>query len=163
MIVRTLSEIQRRAFAKATVIKVFQIIGYPWETEREVIDGLAETRETLREADVGPGRVVLMFTVTPFSPEPLTPMQCDGVPWIDWHAFFADRERRAVYSGNHLEAFVLPQIQVPWTLAKRIILNRCRSPEHARDLLRKVGDKVFSGDIESITGKISSPPLNYLT
>lgn len=162
MIRRTLEDIQSRGYASAVVIKVFQIVGYPWESESSVIDALRETRSVLAESDRGPGRILIMFLVTPFSPEPLTPMQLEPASWIDWHRFFASRERRAVYAGKHLEAFVLPQIQVPWTLAKRVVLNRGESPGEIREAIASCKRKEITPLLTRIMGQQTSPPLGYL-
>lgn len=162
MIVRTLRGIAAHGWTKPTVIKVFQIAGYPWESESTMSESLRELRDVCAQCDTGPGRIVLMFLVTPFSPEPLTPMELEPASWIDWHAYFSDRDRRAVYSGKHLEAFVLPQIQVPWTLAKRVALNRGRSPDEIRAAIDMTVARKSDSLLDMLMGRQQSRPLAYL-
>jgi hypothetical protein len=107
-------------------LKVFQIIGYPWETEASLKDDILRMRSLLsRVTSRGNGRIMMMFTNTPFSPEPLTPME-DEPANIEtrWRDILLHDDYRCVYDSPHLNAFILPQIPGPLTLYKRVALNR---------------------------------------
>lgn len=112
------------------VLKVFQIVGYPWETIDSINADIEHMREVLAEADLATkqtGRVVIMFVNTPFSPEPLTPMQDDRASVdINWrHALIGQSPQcRNVYKGINIEAFMLPQISGPLSLLRRVAVNR---------------------------------------
>lgn len=111
----------------AIVLKVYMIVGYPWETPETVLRDVYEFRQLLAAADSGSGgRVVLMLLFTPFSPEPMTPMQCDDIPEVDWGPVL-ERAGRALYWSEHLEAFILPQVASHATLTRRIAVNRCEA------------------------------------
>lgn len=124
----TLADIINRGMAKPVVIKIFQIVGYPWETAASVKRDVAHHADVLRAADEkskGGGRVVILYTVTPFSPEPMTPMQDCPASIIDWRDVFDNLPvPRRVYKGKHVEAFILPQINGPFKLARRVAINR---------------------------------------
>ena len=112
------------------MLKVFQIVGYPWETVDSLNADIEHMREVLASADLATkqtGRVVIMFVNTPFSPEPLTPMQDDRASVdINWrHALIGQTSKcRNVYTGTNIEAFILPQISGPLSLLRRVAVNR---------------------------------------
>ena len=118
------------------VIKVFQIIGYPWETPESVAEDIRRMGELLSRIRHGRGRVVLLFMVTPFSPEPLTPMEDDPASLVCWRDFLVESNLRAVCSTAQCEAFILPQINSPLTLLKRIAINRGMEETEIRDLAK---------------------------
>jgi radical SAM superfamily enzyme YgiQ (UPF0313 family) len=78
---------------RAINLKIFNIIGYPWETKQSVKQDIERIREFLSECDLHKGgaenRLLIMMMFTPFSPEPMTPMQNDK-PNIDviWRGRF---------------------------------------------------------------------------
>lgn len=120
-----LRAIQALDLPSACVVKVYMIIGFPWETPESVIRDIAVFRQLLADSDAGcGGRVVLMFLVTPFSPEPMTPMQHDPVNMTEWRPVI-EAAGRALYWSDHLEAFILPQIAGLQTLLRRVAINRC--------------------------------------
>ena len=112
------------------VLKVFQICGYPWETIDSVNRDIEHMRDVLRQADNVrklSGRVVVMFVSTPFSPEPLTPMQEERASVdINWRQALIGQspQCRNVYKGINIEAFMLPQISGPLSLLRRVAVNR---------------------------------------
>ncbi len=134
-VIDKLRGIQECHYPAATVIKVYMIVGYPWETPESVMRDMSRLREVFALADAGHGgRVVLMLLVTPFSPEPMTPMEGAPVRPVDWRHVI-EQGGRALYWSDHLEAFVLPQIALPETLLRRVAVNRC-DPENADDVSR---------------------------
>jgi hypothetical protein len=107
------------------VLKVFQIAGYPWETLESVNTDIDRMSDIMARCDtIGPGRVVVMFLNTPFSPEPLTPMQYENIPLIDWRNNITGNRCRAIYKSPNLESFILPQTPGLMTLLKRVAINR---------------------------------------
>ena len=124
-IIAKIRAIQALDLASAVVIKVFQIVGYPWETPESVLKDLGEFRDLMARADSAEGgRVVIMMLFTPFSPEPLTPMEGMPIKAYSWRSVI-EASGRSVYWSDHLEVFILPQIQLAKTLARRILINRC--------------------------------------
>lgn len=112
-------------------MKVFQIVGYPWETPESINKDIERMREILAEADAPTkqsGRVLIMFLNTPFSPEPLTPMENDLANiYVNWREVIFGSGRvtgRNVYKGRNIEAFILPQMSGSLTLLKRVAVNR---------------------------------------
>jgi hypothetical protein len=111
-------------------LKVFQIVGYPWETLATVesdIDQMTELLSTVRST--GPGRVVIMFINTPFSPEPLTPMEKDPISLVDWRTKLTGNRCRPMLKKKHIEAFILPQTPGLFTTLCRVAVNRGCTPE----------------------------------
>lgn len=136
-------------------LKVFQIVGYPWETTESIEADLNVMRDILSQADCSHktiGRLVVMFVTTPFSPEPLTPMEDDAANvHTNWRQYLTDDNKcKRIWKGTNIEAFTLPQIQSPVTLAKRVAINRGASREQLIALSRcKTIDEILSitGDL----------------
>ena len=112
------------------VLKVFQICGYPWETVDSVNSDIEHMRDVFAQADNTiklSGRVVVIFVNTPFSPEPLTPMQDERASVdINWRRVLIGQspQCRNVYKGTNIEAFMIPQIPGPLSLLRRVAVNR---------------------------------------
>lgn len=126
-----------RGWDKPVVLKVFQIVGYPWETPETVKADIAAFADLLKGIDADSpasgGRVLMMICHTPFSPEPLTPMQHCPAQLTNWRAVIDSLPvPRQIYAGKHIEAFCLPQIPGPFTLAKRCAIQRGCSAEAFR-------------------------------
>ena len=113
---------------KAINLKIFNIIGYPWETLNSLKKDIIIIKNILEKCDKLIGgkenRLLLMFLLTPFSPEPLTPMEkMSANIIINWRSEL-NKMGRQIYKGIDIEAFFLPQINTPYTLAKRVMINR---------------------------------------
>ena len=108
------------------VLKVFQIVGYPWETEETVLKDVRELQETLEQVNPSTkSRIMIMFTVTPFSPEPFTAMERERCNIdVKWRDLFLREDVKCVIDKPYLNAFFLPQIANPLTLLKRVAVNR---------------------------------------
>ena len=154
-----------------TVIKVFQIVGYPWETAESIERDINHMRDVLAQADCPQkttGRLLIMFLNTPFSPEPITPMENDPASiHINWRKVMlgdVGNKGRNVYKGKNIEAFILPQISGPLTLLKRVAVNRGASADQLRALnkCKTIDDAmlVVPGIWEADAGKRVS---DYLT
>ena len=131
IIIRKLRALREVNYPKTCNLKIYQIVGYPWETPNTLRQDLTATAELLREAD-GPmgGRIFIMFSITPFSPEPYTPLANERVSFYDWREVIntwqsPSGRTRQVYKGDRIEAMILPQIPGIHTLQRRIALNHC--------------------------------------
>jgi len=113
------------------VIKLYMIIGYPWENAETFARDKAELAGMFADADGDGARIFLMLLFTPFSPEPLTPMQSEQVVFNDWNKII-NGAGRSLYKGKSIEAYILPQISGPLTLQKRIALNRAGAENRER-------------------------------
>jgi len=125
---------------KAVCIKLFQIIGYPWETKQTLFEDIRENTKTWGR--VGRGnkqnkRIVVMYLFTPFSPEPLTPMQYEKANIVDnWREYLGGGSCYKIYDDNNINVFTLPQINSGFTLAKRVMVNRATNGN--AEIIRKI-------------------------
>lgn len=118
-------------------LKVFMIVGYPWESAGSVRDDLLHLRDVLRRVRPGlsGGRIMMLLTWTPFSPEPLTPMEDEPANIeINWRDILLHDDYRCVFDSPHLNAFSLPQIPGPLTLYRRVAVNRGARVEQLRGI-----------------------------
>lgn len=167
---------------KVVNLKIYNIIGYPWETADSISSDLINLRNIFHECDQkrgGPGnRVLIMMMFTPFSPEPLTPMELLK-PNIDiiWRDFF-EKHGRNIYGDKNtdIECFILPQINSSYTLAKRVMINRCTLSDrkYIQNVLKnkKIDSlssyqqieqlKKYNGFPFYLFGKIDKSPVQYL-
>lgn len=136
-------------------LKVFMIVGYPWETAASVRDDLLHLRDVLSRVRPGPqgGRIMMLVTWTPFSPEPLTPME-DNPANIEtnWRDILLHDDLRCIFDSPHLNAFSLPQIPGPLTLYRRVAVNRGASVEQLRGIAaaKTIEDAVaIGGDLHA--------------
>lgn len=104
-------------------IKVFQIVGYPWETEESIINDINETFNMLKDSSKKMHcRVVLNFLNTPFGAEPMTPMQGDKVNiYSNWRNIITKINR---YDNEKLCLTMIPTITGQFTLLKRMLIHR---------------------------------------
>jgi hypothetical protein len=129
-IVETLSRLVEATVGKApAIVKVFQIVGYPWETEETVRADVLRFRALLgRVRPAAGGRVVLMFQNTPFLPEPLTEMEAAPCNIMaDWLGVLRGEGPdglRVVYDGPSLNAYNRPQIYGPRMRLERVAVAR---------------------------------------
>lgn len=148
LIIDKLSDIIARNYSRPVIIKIFNIVGYPWETAESVMDDLAAMREMFRKIDMNTagckGRVFIMMMFTPFSPEPLTPMALTpanvSVYWRDVLEQFG----RQLYKSHRIEVMVLPHLNSPLTLLKRVCVNRGASYDELQALIKEKRPKELS-------------------
>jgi hypothetical protein len=137
MLVETISGIRQKSFDKAVILKVFNILWYPWETKSSVRYDIMHLRELLRSCDGSNGtRICFLLCLTPFSPEPLTPMA-----WMPANVFvdtiaFLNTICRRLYCGEKIEAIILPNVNTGFTLAKRVLINRGIGYNCLREVIR---------------------------
>ena len=118
---------------KAIMLKIFGIVGYPWETKKQAINDADKIGSLLAPCnEAGNGRLMGAIHLTPFSPEPLTPMEhCPANITINWRAFFGGRSY-ALINEKNINVFIGPYITTPPTLARRVLINRCKLQERAK-------------------------------
>ena len=137
---------------KAVNIKIFNIVGYPWESAKTWRDDMGTEGEMWAALDRGKGarRIVLMYYFTPFSPEPLTPMQYSrSQPQTNWHTEIGHGKCVCIWNGVDINAFTLPQINSGLTLMKRVLINRCRESDRrgVRSMLRNKKLRALSASL----------------
>jgi hypothetical protein len=123
-IVSKLIEIGNNPDIAGTVsLKTYQIVGYPWETEQSVMDDIAMVGAMLKDIDSAiSNKITIAFYVTPFGPEPYTPMKNEPANiYINWRDLLAGVK---VYYGVNIKAFIITAISGPFTLLKRVFINR---------------------------------------
>ena len=158
-------------------LKVFQIVGYPWETKESVLEDIYNTNKLLREIDSNIyNNITLVFYNTPFSPEPLTPMQYDASNiYINWRDVL---NFKYVYNGKRLKGIISPMISGSYTLMKRTFINRATvghaemfkrvvfnsmlgrmNDKRKMDWLLKHGaiDERLFGEIDSLPYRLTAP------
>jgi len=139
-------------------LKVFQIIGYPWETEQTLQEDICRFRDILGKVKPGKGRVMMMILNTPFSPEPLTAFEDEGSDIESrWRDILLHDKNRCIIDKPHLNAFILPQIGGPLLLYKRICANRCDNPEK----LKAISKAKTIEDAHKICGDIHLKHKGY--
>lgn len=126
-----LFEIDNRGIDGTVNIKVFQIVGYPWETPETVNKDIAAVGQILKEIDRQiKTSIILAFFCTPFGPEPLTPMQYEpGNIHVNWREAI---ETLDVYRGENITAFITPTISGPFALMKRMFIHRAERTDLKR-------------------------------
>ena len=123
-IINKLTDIGNNNDIDGTVsLKTYQIVGYPWETEQSVMNDIDNVAAMLGMIDMNiTNKITLAFYVTPFGPEPLTPMQDESVDlFINWRELLGGMK---IYYGKHIKAFIITAISGPFTLFKRMWINR---------------------------------------
>jgi len=69
-----------------------------------------------------PNDLRIAFLCTPFSPEPMTPMQYDRCNVdINWNEALAGKR---IYYGDKIRAFIVTAVSGPFSLYKRMFINR---------------------------------------
>jgi hypothetical protein len=132
-----LQTISRANFPACVNLKIFNIVWYPWETEETLKADIATVAKILKSVDATTGtRILIMFLLTPFSPEPLTPMAYFPANVTANTREIVDRIGRQVFKGNKIEAFILPQINSGYTLAKRVLINRGITQSHLQTIIK---------------------------
>lgn len=122
-----IAEIYEKDMKKRVSLKIFVICGYPWES----VDShyLDELRQVFAESDKPTSRfpIFVHLLFTPFSPEPLTPMEIDQPNFdIDWRRFLLTGQ---LYDSASLKVFIMPYILSPYRLFERVYLNRATESE----------------------------------
>ena len=105
--------------------KIYQIVGYPWETPKSVLRDIDAWKARFAYIDSKiKNNITLTFLNTPFGPEPMTPMQYEPANLdVSWQNVINFNE---IYKGEHLRAFNIPSISGAFTLLKRVFIHRAQ-------------------------------------
>lgn len=144
MIINKLIDIGNRNITGGINIKIFQIVGYPWETKESVMNDINNWNSIFQYIDNNiKNRLVLSFLNTPFGPEPLTPMQYEPANInISWQNVLT---KNTLFAGEHLMANIIPTISGAFTLLKRIFIHR--SEVNDLELFKRI---VFSSKLKQL-------------
>ncbi len=147
LIIEKLSNIISKNYKKAVMLKIFGIVGYPWETLRGVRGDADHMGEMLKPCnDAGGGRLMGAIHLTPFSPEPLTPMEhCPANMDINWRRSFYGKSYPLINLDN-INIFIGPYTTTEPTLARRVMINRCKLSEKDKVY------KILTSKIDGIKG-----------
>jgi hypothetical protein len=117
-------------YDKAVMLKVFNIVGYPWESPESVMSDIKHIGKMLKPCTAaGSGRLMAALHTTPFSPEPLTPMEHVPVNVdVNWRRLFGGK-CLALIDAPAINVFLDPYTTTPPTLIRRVLINRCRAKE----------------------------------
>ena len=122
-----IEEIYAQGIMKDMHVKVYAIVGYPWEDWNTVVRDINHLSKVIAEADRPKKQMMLrfFFQVTPFMAEPLTPMQyMKSSIDINWHNLSLYYPKSKFYVGRNIEAIIYPYIPSPFTILKRQYVNR---------------------------------------
>lgn|GEM_PF-3765894 len=147
-IVDKIVNISNKGFDGGVAIKVFQIVGYPWETKDSVLRDIQDTyRMLIGISNQLKSRVVLTFMCTPFGPEPLTPMANNSADiQTDWHNVISKIKK---YDDGTLCLAMIPSVSGPFTLVKRMLIHRAETKD--LDRYKKI---VFSSKLNGMNNNI---------
>jgi radical SAM superfamily enzyme YgiQ (UPF0313 family) len=122
-IVEKIQEFLSLETRKKIFVKAYMIAGYPWEDPGNGY--FEEIRSVLQKADKTKTntQLILQFQVTPFSPEPLTPMQWARANfYTNWHKIIGTRLK--FYFGKNITAVFTPFVRPSATNFEEVFLNR---------------------------------------
>lgn len=139
-------------------VNLFNIVGYPWETPETVLRDWGNLLRLVQSLDRRTGRWRVRITIhhTPFSPEPLTPMEQCRIRVDDQFRGLLQQS----YNGVDLTCKSDRFLQGPTARAKRIVVNRV-SHETAPLVRQFLRDEVSLGDVRSVLD-CCDRPVTYL-
>jgi hypothetical protein len=106
-------------------LSIYQIVGYPWETEESTLQDIRDVGSMLAGIDKQiDGSITIQFVCTPFSPEPMTPMQYEPANISTNWRFLCNL---SVCKGSNITAFIGPMIGGPFALMKRVMTYRAEA------------------------------------
>jgi len=147
-ILTKIEDIYKQGIRKDMHVKIYMIAGFPWETWNTTIRDINHFVSLLKSADRSRQQMKLRFflQVTPFMPEPLTPMQYMK-PSLDvnWRNLSLYYRKSKIYEGNNLEAIIYPYIPAQLNILKRMYVNRATEADLAN--YKKL---IFSKKINSV-------------
>ncbi len=134
-------------------LKIFQIVGYPWETVESVASDVARTIGMLEDIEeLITYRLTIAFLCTPFGPEPLTPMQYDSANIeTNWRELLNGKQ---LYKGDKVHAYIIAATSGPFTLVKRMMIHRARQGD-----LEAFKNIVFNSKLKRMPERFKVPFL----
>jgi radical SAM superfamily enzyme YgiQ (UPF0313 family) len=144
---------------KAYMLKLFGIVGYPWETVQSARGDAKKFGKLFEGIDdkYSKGRLMAAMHLTPFSPEPLTPMEHVPVNiGVNWRRVFGGRSY-ALINNERINVFIGPYTTTAPTLSRRNLINRCRLNERQKIF------KIITSKLDGVEGhEINRKVKNYL-
>lgn len=124
-ITKKMREINDNEINTRQSLKLYTICGYPWEYPGR--EYLTELEDVFRKGDAAKKRnnvnVFLLFT--PFSPEPLTPMQRMKPDLkTNWRDELTKKRPYILYDGNNTKVYIHQYILTNYALLERVLINR---------------------------------------
>lgn len=175
MIEEKLAEIDALNIKGTVSIKIFMIVGYPWETMDTVLKDIDQTKIILNRIDGQmKGKVNLSFLCTPYNPAPMTPMECERADIeTNWRAL----NGYLILDGKHIRAYISPFTSGGYLLMKRVMINRAeiegielfKRVAFSKELLKLSGELrvkwllKYNVINQAIFKKIDSKPVPYLS
>jgi radical SAM superfamily enzyme YgiQ (UPF0313 family) len=104
-------------------LKLYMIVGYPWETADTVEQDLLTLINLFKDIDKDmQSKVSITFQINPFQPEPLTPMQYEPTNiHVNWHNMLSGRK---LYTGKFISLATSTTISGMFTVMKRTFIHR---------------------------------------
>jgi radical SAM superfamily enzyme YgiQ (UPF0313 family) len=127
-IVEKIENIYKKNIKVNMWIKIYSIVGYPWESLDTVKEDIDASLKLIKSVDhkTPKMKLRLIFMVTPFMAEPLTPMQYQPVNLdVNWRILTTKIYPKGVlYRGTNIDATMVSYITSPLGLLKRMYVNR---------------------------------------
>jgi len=142
-------EIYERKITVDMKVKTYCIIGYPWETWDSILYDLDHLAQVVKEVDRKKKVMMLriFMLMTPFMPEPLTPMQyMRSSVHTNFQLLTKQYPHCKVYKGRNIELIIVPFLPSNFTILKRMYVNRG-----------------FEEDLDKFRRIILTPKLNNMT
>lgn len=139
---RTIERYFRDSVQKKTVLKLYCVVGYPFE-EKEDVD-FSELFSIVKEmdgkVDNPDGKYLQIFIqCTHFVPMPFTPMEGEPVNLIDVRGMH--RKLKLDYKGKNIRCWILPYMTSNASALEQAILNRAK--EQDLPILRALSSKKY--------------------
>jgi radical SAM superfamily enzyme YgiQ (UPF0313 family) len=163
-----LIEVYNLNYEKPLYLKLFNIVGYPWENENHNFN---ELRDIFKEADKTKKTHSVWVKIfnNHFKPMPLTPMESEPVNKINYRDKYFNNNK--IYMGNNFEVTISPYGTAPHTACEETIVNRMFDSDNLMriytnkkylNLKGKDKLKVFEKYNPEVFEEINNLPTNYL-
>lgn len=129
-IYKKLLEVYELDYNKPLYLKIFNIVGFPWENDNLNFDEIAEL---FRKADknIKTHRVWVKIFNNHFKPMPLTPLALAPVSKINYREKFKNKR---LYMGNNFEVLISPYSTSPATACEETLINRAYDGELLKNI-----------------------------
>ena len=155
-LVEKLSEPYKINDPKTVGIKLYNIIGYPWETIESIKRDYEQLFAMLSKMDKKTGRLKVKIELqnTPFTPELLTPMESCTVDPTQNFGFI----KSYLYKGVDYTITVSKFLQSAQTRMKRMLVNRCGYENRHIAIEYILDKKAYDKDVEKIVNNTNPIP-----
>ena len=134
-------------------LKLYQIVGYPFETVDSVMQDIKRFAELLKSIDGKlKHRINIACLVTPFGAEPLTPMENEPVDIkTNWNELLAGFK---IYYGDKIKCYITTSVQGPFSIVKRMMIHRAEQKD--LDMFKNI---VFNKRLKRLPERFKVPFL----